>query len=95
MTKIFTLLLILLTANLFSKNITLWHAYRAKERKALEKVVKKYEKAEKIKINLLAIPYDAFDKKLTASNTNVIPRGFTVVILLSSNTLTNLCGIVL
>jgi hypothetical protein len=31
----------------------------------------------------------------TASNTNVIPKGFLGVVLLSSNNLTNLCGIVL
>jgi len=53
-----------------NKTLTLWHAYRGKERKALEDLVKKYEKDRKIKVNLLAIPYDAFDKKLTAS----IPR---------------------
>jgi len=53
-----------------AKSLTLWHAYRGKERKALEKLVKVYEKQEKIRVNLLAIPYDAFDKKLTAS----IPR---------------------
>ena len=55
---------------LYSESLTLWHAYRGKEKKALETVAKNYEKESGIKINLLAIPYDAFDKKLTAS----IPR---------------------
>ncbi len=56
--------------SVLAKQITLWHAYRAKERKSLEILAKEYEKKEKIKVNLLAIPYDAFSKKLTAS----IPR---------------------
>jgi arabinogalactan oligomer/maltooligosaccharide transport system substrate-binding protein len=69
--KIIILLLLAFSyTNIFAKNITLWHAYRGKERKALENVAKVYEKENNIKINLLAIPYDAFDKKLTAS----IPR---------------------
>jgi len=69
--KILILILFMFSAvNIFSKSITLWHAYRGKERKALEKIAKNYEQENKIKINLLAIPYDAFDKKLTAS----IPR---------------------
>ena len=68
--KILFFILLIFSTTLFSKSITLWHAYRGQERKALEKIANQYEKEENVKINLLAIPYDAFDKKLTAS----IPR---------------------
>ncbi|MBN2693398.1 extracellular solute-binding protein [bacterium] len=56
---------------LWGESLSLWHAYTGEERKALEELAKKYEEKNGVKINLLAIPFDAFDKKLTAS----IPRG--------------------
>jgi arabinogalactan oligomer/maltooligosaccharide transport system substrate-binding protein len=68
--KTLFILLLIISCNIFPKSLTLWHAYRGKERKALEIIAQKYEKEEHVKIKLLAIPYDAFDKKLTAS----IPR---------------------
>jgi len=58
------------TLNLYSESLTLWHAYRGKEKKALEIIAENYQKENNVKINLLSIPYDAFDKKLSAS----IPR---------------------
>jgi len=70
MKNLFILILLIFSNMAYSKSLTLWHAYRGKERKALEKVAIQYEKEEHTKIKLLAIPYDAFDKKLTAS----IPR---------------------
>jgi len=65
------LLISLLSLSLNAKGLNLWHAYRGKERKALEKVIKNYTKETGINVRMLAIPYDAFSKKLTAS----IPRG--------------------
>lgn len=55
-------------------HLVLWHAYRAKERLALEKTVDKWNKHKRGKhlpIKLLAIPYDAFADKVNAA----IPRG--------------------
>ncbi len=52
--------------------ITLWHSYRAKERAALEQVVKKHNTADaEVQIKLLYVPYDAFADKITAA----VPRG--------------------
>ncbi|MEM7678288.1 MAG: extracellular solute-binding protein, partial [Myxococcota bacterium] len=52
--------------------VVVWHAYRGKERAALEKVAKAYnDKQSDIAIKLLAIPYDAFADKITAA----VPRG--------------------
>lgn len=55
-----------------ASTVTLWHAYRGKERAALEKVANAFNaKQSGISLKLLAIPYDAFPDKITAS----IPRG--------------------
>ncbi len=52
--------------------VVVWHAYRGKERAALEKVAKTYNtKQSEVSIKLLAIPYDAFADKITAA----VPRG--------------------
>ena len=69
--SIYFFLLILISSSLWAKKLVLWHAYRGKERKALEKLVHDFSKKSSIDVHMLAIPYDAFDKKLTAS----IPRG--------------------
>ncbi len=70
--KSLLILFLLFCLNVYSKeSITLWHAYSGSERKTIETLSKEYEKEFNVKINLLAIPFDAFDKKLTAS----IPRG--------------------
>lgn len=54
------------------KTITLWHAYRADEKKALEEVAAVYNSSQnKITLNLLAVPYDAFPDKITAA----VPQG--------------------
>lgn len=53
-------------------NVVVWHAYRGKERTALEQVAAAFNAREKeVKIELLPIPYDAFPDKITAA----IPRG--------------------
>ena len=61
------------TAAAAETEIVLWHAYRAEEKAALEKVVAEFNKANagKIKVTTLAVPYDAFADKITAT----VPRG--------------------
>ncbi len=54
--------------------IVVWHAYRAEEKAALEKVVAIYNStkaASDVKVTTLAVPYDAFADKITAA----VPRG--------------------
>jgi arabinogalactan oligomer/maltooligosaccharide transport system substrate-binding protein len=52
--------------------VVLWHAYRAKEKTALEEVTKRFNASQKaVVLELLPIPYDAFPDKITAA----IPRG--------------------
>ncbi|MBI4817816.1 MAG: extracellular solute-binding protein [Deltaproteobacteria bacterium] len=52
--------------------VVVWHAYRGKERAALEAVADSFNKSHKdVAIELLPIPYDAFADKITAA----IPRG--------------------
>jgi arabinogalactan oligomer/maltooligosaccharide transport system substrate-binding protein len=53
--------------------LTVWHAYRGAERAAFEKVVATYntKMAGKVKVNTLAVPYDAYADKITAA----VPRG--------------------
>ncbi len=56
------------------KEITIWHAYRAEEKSAFEKVVANFNKAMEskgIKATTLAVPYDAFADKISAA----VPRG--------------------
>ncbi|WP_224361525.1 extracellular solute-binding protein [Hyalangium versicolor] len=62
-----------LTASAAETEIVLWHSYRAEEKTALEKVVADYNKANagKVKVTTLAVPYDAFADKITAT----VPRG--------------------
>ncbi|MBN1210461.1 MAG: extracellular solute-binding protein, partial [Myxococcaceae bacterium] len=54
-------------------DIVLWHSYRAEEKAALEKVVAKFNETHpgKHKVTTLAVPYDAFADKITAT----VPRG--------------------
>lgn len=66
----------LLMAGVFSAaqagELVLWHAYRGAEKAAIEKVAKMYEaKTPGVKVTTLAIPYDAYADKITAS----VPRG--------------------
>jgi len=52
--------------------LLVWHSYRAAEKAALEKVVASYNQTAKgVKVNTLAVPYDAFADKITAA----VPRG--------------------
>lgn len=52
--------------------IMLWHAYREREKNALEQVVETFnQENERIKVRLLAVPYDAFVDKVTIAT----PRG--------------------
>jgi len=55
-----------------TKEIVLWHAYRAEEKAALEKVVGQFNATHKdVKVTTLAVPYDAYADKISAT----VPRG--------------------
>ena len=53
--------------------LVVWHGYRAGEKTAFEKVVEEFNQAQagKIKVNTLAVPWDAYPDKVTAA----VPRG--------------------
>jgi arabinogalactan oligomer/maltooligosaccharide transport system permease protein len=51
--------------------LRLWHAYRGAEEAALEQAVARFTEDSGTKVELLALPYDAFSSKLTAA----IPHG--------------------
>ncbi|MCE5274537.1 MAG: extracellular solute-binding protein [Deltaproteobacteria bacterium] len=54
--------------------LVVWHSYRGQEKTAFEKVTEEFNKAmagRKISVTTLAVPYDAYADKITAS----IPRG--------------------
>ncbi|HVE12565.1 MAG TPA: extracellular solute-binding protein [Elusimicrobiota bacterium] len=51
--------------------LRLWHAYRGKEEEALQKAVALYQRSRGERVELLAVPYDAFAAKLIAA----IPHG--------------------
>ena len=52
--------------------VVLWHAYRAKEKEALEGVVKAFnDDQSEVRIRIQAVPYDPFVDKITIT----IPRG--------------------
>lgn len=57
----------------FAQELVVWHAYRAGEKAAFEKVAANFNasKGGKIKVTTLAVPYDAFADKITAA----VPRG--------------------
>jgi arabinogalactan oligomer/maltooligosaccharide transport system substrate-binding protein len=60
------------TGRAAAADLVLWHAYRAEEKAALEKLVAQYNAAAKgPKVTTLAVPYDAFADKITAA----VPRG--------------------
>jgi arabinogalactan oligomer/maltooligosaccharide transport system substrate-binding protein len=57
-----------------ANELVVWHAYRAAEKAAFEKVVGMFEKspaAKGAKVSTLAIPYDAYADKISAA----VPRG--------------------
>lgn len=57
-----------------ANELVVWHAYRASEKSAFEKVVAAFEKtpaAKGVKVTTLAIPYDAYADKISAA----VPRG--------------------
>jgi len=52
--------------------LVVWHAYRGDEKAAFEKVVSQYNAGQKgVAVKTLAVPYDAYADKITAS----VPRG--------------------
>lgn len=57
-----------------AKELVVWHAYRAAEKTAFEKVLENFAKtpaAKGFKVSPLAIPYDAYADKISAA----VPRG--------------------
>jgi hypothetical protein len=53
-------------------DLVVWHAYRGDEKAAFEKVVGMYNAKQKdVAVKTLAVPYDAYADKITAS----VPRG--------------------
>jgi arabinogalactan oligomer/maltooligosaccharide transport system substrate-binding protein len=57
-----------------TKEIVLWHGYRAEEKAALEKVIGQFNAAHAskgIQVKTLAVPYDAYADKISAT----VPRG--------------------
>jgi arabinogalactan oligomer/maltooligosaccharide transport system substrate-binding protein len=57
---------------LAATELVVWHAYRGDEKAAFEKAVAQYNKIQsKMAVKTLAVPYDAYADKITAS----IPRG--------------------
>jgi arabinogalactan oligomer/maltooligosaccharide transport system substrate-binding protein len=57
-----------------ANELVVWHAYRAAEKAAFEKVVDSFAKspsAKGMKVSTLAIPYDAYADKISAA----VPRG--------------------
>jgi arabinogalactan oligomer/maltooligosaccharide transport system substrate-binding protein len=74
--KTFGLLLCILLFPFFIQaqtELVVWHAYRAEEKAAFEKIVANYNssKGGKVKVTTLAVPYDAFADKISAA----VPRG--------------------
>ena len=64
----------LLPAQAAPTELTVWHAYRGKEKAAFEKVIANYNAAaakKGIGVTTLAVPYDAYADKITAA----VPRG--------------------
>jgi arabinogalactan oligomer / maltooligosaccharide transport system substrate-binding protein len=66
-------LLFVFLSSAFAQELVVWHAYRAEEKAAFEKIVANYNssKGGKVKVTSLAVPYDAFADKITAA----VPRG--------------------
>jgi arabinogalactan oligomer/maltooligosaccharide transport system substrate-binding protein len=57
-----------------ANELVVWHAYRGAEKAAFEKVMKLYESkpaAKGLKVNTLAIPFDAYADRISAA----VPRG--------------------
>jgi arabinogalactan oligomer/maltooligosaccharide transport system substrate-binding protein len=55
-----------------ASELVVWHAYRGDEKTAFEKVVSRYNASQQaVAVKTLAVPYDAYADKITAS----IPRG--------------------
>ncbi len=64
--------LALCAPSLASADLVVWHGYRAEEKAAIEKIVASYNAAHpNAHVTTLAVPFDAFNDKITAS----VPRG--------------------
>ena len=52
-------------------DIVVWHSYRGAEKAALEQVAENFNAQSEDKVELQAVPHDAYADKLTAA----VPRG--------------------
>ena len=52
-------------------NLRVWHAYRGQEREALEQAAAVWGEREGVDVDLVALPFGAFDSKLETA----VPRG--------------------
>ena len=60
------------TAATAAEEVVVWHAYRAEEKAAIEKVATQYNATHpNAKVSTLAVPFDAFADKISAA----VPRG--------------------
>ena len=57
--------------NTSARRITVWHAYRGDEERALKDIAARYEAERGVKVTLLSVPFDAYLSKLQAA----VPRG--------------------
>jgi len=64
------LLVVLAPACEQAPSIVLWHSYRGEEERTLVQLAKRYEREHGIRVELLAIPFDAYTAKLDAA----VPR---------------------
>ncbi len=48
-------------------SLVLWHSYRGEEERALEALARRYEAEHGIRVELLAVPFDAYTAKLSAA----------------------------
>ena len=49
------------------KTIFVWHSYRHESERALEELGERFEREHGVRVEILAVPYDAFSAKLEAA----------------------------
>ena len=57
--------------NRTGRAVSVWHAYRGDEERALHEVLRDYERIAGVEVDVLAVPYEAYGAKLAAA----VPRG--------------------
>ena len=49
------------------RSIVLWHAYRGREQDAIERLARAYSETHGVRIDLLALPFEAYVSKLESA----------------------------